>query len=694
MGKQRTSTSTSLANDNLTISRIHVILRPFETKLNVLAKTLERKIAADKYAPKARQPGVTYAKRHRIRAMTGMNSRQAGRAYALEKSKGLSTLYSFHEPLIGVEDAFRNLIRGIPLPRDADERVPSLQALVCQMIGRQVAEETLRDKEELEAEGVDDCIGLWYGGLSVNSRKHALIAHAVQLVELKIPFFILGLWTGLLTITIQAGLLEESYILLEYILLYYFTPDNSVADCPAANMTGRDLTDLYNTLTGVHSFPPAEFFAILLPIIEAYPNLPAIWSFRCIQHLIRNLDGDIILLTRVADCMARTLAACSPEPDPTDNEEPSIADTKKLVSLVESKTYEVLALLANSGSNAQSTEMVREVGHLAWTTHHVGKMHGKERILGLSLALDVSALVLHDQGSTGLDASDITERLSHLGGFDEGEYTALVKALYTAHPTSSGAQPSPNPESYLKNCASTLRAHGLIALADALKRCQDEIISRGDDMRLRLAPPPSGLLKRSRLGQRPSKTNGSKRRKTGGGWKKGGESEECTETEESESEVATEWSASVDGEDSAGEQDNNEEDDEVTTEEEQSDSRTADDEEEMEDDSDAFVSLKPRVVQQPPHPVHPKRRPTGHSSTSIHLPPPVLRTVVSAKVASALVDRLVRRTHERERERAKALTVSSEDDLDLLRADRRRSMATVGSSKTRKRRADDPWSTP
>ena len=167
MGKQRTT----LPNDNLTISRIHVILRPFETKLNVLAKTLERKIAEDKYAPRARQPGVTYAKRHRIRAMTGMNSRQAGRAYALEKSKGLSTLYSFHEPLIGVEDAFRNLVRGIPLQRNAEERIPSLQAMVCQMIGRQVAEETLRDKEELEAEGVEDCIGLWYESLSVNSRK-------------------------------------------------------------------------------------------------------------------------------------------------------------------------------------------------------------------------------------------------------------------------------------------------------------------------------------------------------------------------------------------------------------------------------------------------------------------------------------------------------------------------------------------
>jgi len=175
MGKRSVTVA---PNDNLTISRIHIVLRPFETKLNVLAKTLERKIAEDKYAPKPRQPGITYAKRHRIRALTGMTAHQAGRAYALEKSKGLSTLYSFHEQLIGVEDAFRNLVRATVGHeaftgggQNATGRVPSLQSMICKMVGRQVAEETLRDKEELEAEGVEDCIGLWYGGLTVQCRK-------------------------------------------------------------------------------------------------------------------------------------------------------------------------------------------------------------------------------------------------------------------------------------------------------------------------------------------------------------------------------------------------------------------------------------------------------------------------------------------------------------------------------------------
>jgi hypothetical protein len=169
MGRQKTS----LYNENLTVSRIHVALRPFETKLNVLAKTLQdRKVAENKYAPSQRLRGVTYAKRHRIRALTGMSVQQASRAYALEKSHGLSTRFGFHEQVIGVEDAFRNLVRATQttLP-DGQQRVLSLQTMLSKMIGRQVAEETLRDKEELEEEGVDDCIGLLYGDLTVHCRK-------------------------------------------------------------------------------------------------------------------------------------------------------------------------------------------------------------------------------------------------------------------------------------------------------------------------------------------------------------------------------------------------------------------------------------------------------------------------------------------------------------------------------------------
>ncbi|KAG8813671.1 hypothetical protein FRC19_002281 [Serendipita sp. 401] len=146
--------------------------------------------------------------------MTGMSSRQAGRAYVLEKSKGLSTLYSFHEQLIGVEDAFRNLIRGIPSPDTS--RVPPLQAIISRIIGRHIAEETLRDKEELEEEGIDDCISHWYESMTVPSRKDAIVAHALQLVELKVPVFIPELWNGLLGITMQASLHREntfSYII-------------------------------------------------------------------------------------------------------------------------------------------------------------------------------------------------------------------------------------------------------------------------------------------------------------------------------------------------------------------------------------------------------------------------------------------------------------------------------------------------
>ena len=485
-------------------------------------------------------------------------------------------------------------------------------------------------------------------------RRHALIAHAVQLVELKIPFFILELWTGLLTITIQAGLLEEvcvlseslfhltnpqSYILLEYILLYYFTPATSANDCPATNMTGRDLTDLYNTLTNTHSLPPAEFFAILLPLIEASTNPPEIWNFRCIQHLIRNLDGDVVLLARIADSMARTLAP---------------AEDKKLTALVEGKTYDVLALLANAGSESIiPAETMREVGHLAWTTHQVGKMHAKTRLMGLSLAVDITVLS-QLTGPTRFDVSDIVKRLG-MTIDDEDIYTTVIKALHTAQNTGPSAESEP----HFANCMATLRTCGL-GLADELEQHREEMISRGEEMRLRLAPPPSGLLKRGSTAQH-GRARSKKRRKLDGGWKDD-DSEELTE---SESEVATEWSTGEEDEEEDEQEESSEEDDRTATLE----SQTADDdEEELEDDSDTLVAAKPQPYIRP-------------------LPAPVLRSVVSAKMASALIERLARRT-----QKTKALAVSSDDDLDLLGSERRAVAASrAGSGRNVAR---ERWSTP
>ena len=159
----------AMRHDHLTVSRIHILLRPFETKLSVLVRLLEKRVASDVYAPSSRPQGVTYAKRHRIRFLTGLSSRQATRAYILEQQHGIAKLYNVHQQVIGVEDAFRNLVRSISTLDN--ERVPTLRGLIAKMVGRQVAHETLRDKEDLENEGVDDCIGHWYGDLTIDTRR-------------------------------------------------------------------------------------------------------------------------------------------------------------------------------------------------------------------------------------------------------------------------------------------------------------------------------------------------------------------------------------------------------------------------------------------------------------------------------------------------------------------------------------------
>ncbi|CAG7850446.1 SubName: Full=Uncharacterized protein {ECO:0000313/EMBL:CCA69600.1} [Serendipita indica DSM 11827] len=275
-----------MRQDNLTVSRIHILLRPFETKLVVLARLLEKRVASDVYAPSTRPQGVTYAKRHRIRFLTGLSSRQATRAYALEQQQGIAKRYNVHQQVIGVEDAFRHLVRSVVIPED--QRVPTLRGLIAKMVGRQAAHETLRDKDELEEEGIDDCIGHWYGDLTVDTRRDALVAHALQLVELRLPVFIPELWSGLLTIALEAKLHVEASILLEYILLSFFTPHSDSAECPATYM-GRQLTDLYVEYT-TH-LCSADFFAVLLPILERSP--PHIWTLRAVNHLVRHIDAAI-----------------------------------------------------------------------------------------------------------------------------------------------------------------------------------------------------------------------------------------------------------------------------------------------------------------------------------------------------------------------------------------------------------------
>ncbi|PVG01612.1 hypothetical protein CPB86DRAFT_781411 [Serendipita vermifera] len=569
MGKSRAAI---LPSENLTVSRIHVVLRPFETKLNVLAKTLERKIAEDRFAPKTRQPGVTYAKRHRIRAMTGMSARQAGRAYALEKSKGLPTLYNFHEQVIGVEDAFRNLIRGIPSPDR--QRIPSLQALVSKMIGMQVAEETLRDKDELEKEGVDDCIGLWYGGLAVHSRKDALVAHAVQLVELKIPVFIIELWRDLLTTTLEAKLHQESCILLEYILLYYFTPNepdtpssSRLSDlCPVAAVTSRELTDLYSLFT-TH-LPAADFFSILLPVLHQSPII--IWNIRALKHLIRSIDNDMILSTRLVECMAS--AWLSSSSDPLTRERTAV------LAQVETKCLNLLILLFTIDTTSIEKHLLYEIALLSTTLHELSKQGSSSpRLYELVLALDT--LLLHFMTKySEQDASNVLGCLSHTHGPLKPLTSAfslliqICRAFGLQSPIMDklrGGFPMHDRDGITNQIvavlADTLCYHNLPSIADSLETRWTEMQENLDESDLssfRLGISGVDTLEQDSLKRRLSHKMPTKRKrfKTTNGTStrrvpKQAEEEELEEMESDSSDSHTsEWSNSVSSEDTAGEQ--------------------------------------------------------------------------------------------------------------------------------------------
>jgi hypothetical protein len=553
-------------------------------------------------------------------------------------------------------------------------------------------------------------------------------------------------------------------------------------------MAGRDLTDLYNQLTdlSIYPLPPADFFATLLPVIEASPGAAAIWNFRCIHHLIRNLDDDLILTARIVDSMARTWS------ESQIYSRDQTKDVEKLANLVENKTYGFLTVITTLGNPRWDTEviseeMVREVGHLAWTTNLVGGSQPSADLLGISLALDVITILLATEHSrlAGVNLSDTIERLNTIGSLQQDEeesskeiYKTLVKALYSAQPaplfahqkedaetsslvsstTSPTVEERPEPlPPYLAECFNALRVHGLEDLADRLERCYCGMISRGDNMRLCIVPAPSGERKRSRVGKQ---SRGGKRRKLQKGWKDG-ESGDDGETTCGESDAATEWSASVSGEDTAGEQqeeeEQSEEDEEEVSEENEEDDYTVvetyrrrssrddneddrtvipemqsinDDEEELEDDSDSLEQQSSHPNHSNPRRIQPSNRQTYKFDSTPHRrphphfpganqtrlnnlrgvdpakrlnvaaqPAPVLRTVVSSKMASAMIARLARRTREEEREREREMMTSSDDDLDLLGAIEREKAALAARAASQRRRESsaresERWSTP
>ena len=165
----------NLRSDVLAISRIRRLLRPLETKLNTLAKILNKHYAMPDIAV-YRGSGATYSKKHRLRGFVVASARRGPRAWAsLFNNHPLSSAYGFTEATVAVEDAFRLLVLAAAPPM-SNEPVLSLQAITSKMIGRHVAEETLGRRtafeEREESSNSDaDTLGDWYEELPIHCRR-------------------------------------------------------------------------------------------------------------------------------------------------------------------------------------------------------------------------------------------------------------------------------------------------------------------------------------------------------------------------------------------------------------------------------------------------------------------------------------------------------------------------------------------
>lgn len=167
----------NLRSDALAVSRIRRLLRPLETKLNTLARILNKHYAMPE-ASVYRESGATYSKKHRLRGFVMASARRGPRAWAnLYDNHPLSSVYGFAEATVAVEDAFRHLVLSAA-PLVSNELVLSLQAITSKMIGRHVAEETLgrnaTPEEEVGEESSDsdaDALGDWYEELPIHCRR-------------------------------------------------------------------------------------------------------------------------------------------------------------------------------------------------------------------------------------------------------------------------------------------------------------------------------------------------------------------------------------------------------------------------------------------------------------------------------------------------------------------------------------------
>lgn len=212
------------------------------------------------------------------------------------------------------------------------------------------------------------------------------------------------------------------------------------------------MTDLYTQYTSI--FPPADFLGILLPTLELSP--PSVWGSRAIQHLIRHLDGDLMLTARIVERMSAS--ACyylihPPSAKSTTREAKEMDEAmSRLVHTITAKSVSLLGSLISDPPTIE-TSLVHEVLNLTWVLWILGQhLHLRSmsrlsdatissslqktddaiRIRSLACALDVHLLSLISS-TQGIDQSDIFSRLSNPKLVDSHDkdciFTVLTQSL-------------------------------------------------------------------------------------------------------------------------------------------------------------------------------------------------------------------------------------------------------------------------
>ena len=169
----------TLRADAFTVSRIRRLIRPLETRLNTLARILNKYYAMPE-AIVYHGSGATYSKKQPLRGFVATSARRGPKAWAsLYNNHPLASVYGFIGATGEVQNAFYCLIYQATLP-GSKEPLLSLQATTSKMIGRHIAEETLgrsaaseeeEEEEEASSDSEADVLGDWYEEIPIHCRR-------------------------------------------------------------------------------------------------------------------------------------------------------------------------------------------------------------------------------------------------------------------------------------------------------------------------------------------------------------------------------------------------------------------------------------------------------------------------------------------------------------------------------------------